>query len=167
MTYGVYKTKAGLKYSMDDSKHVLLEIHPDSLDLCEGYIVAREYFLTLCPVIATFIILFLGYTKFYQIFGINIIAAVLSALFCRIFPVYKIPGISFISAMFGFFILRFFIHFIVIGILSFTVFKNGWILLYYIISAPIASTISTILTGYNQMLKQNNEIADYVLHKNP
>lgn len=159
----IYKMKAGLKYSMERNRHLELEENPDLLTTCEGHIVGREYFLQLCPVIATFIILFLGYTKFYQIFGVNIVVAILSAVLCRMLPLYKIPLFSVISIFWGMLILRFFVHFIIIGILSFTIFKNGWIFMYYIISELISDPISALLTGYHQMLKQNNEIADYVL----
>ncbi|MBO7238070.1 MAG: hypothetical protein J6U96_02105 [Elusimicrobiaceae bacterium] len=160
----IYQMQALLKYSMDETLHSELELNPDSLTTCEGLIVGREYFLQLCPIIATFVIMFLGYTKFYQILGCNLIVGIVTALICRIFPLYKILTLSMLSIFCGMFILRFFIHFAIMGILAFTLFKNGWILVYFIIARIISGLISSLLTGYQQMLKQNNEIANYVLN---
>ena len=161
--FKIYKTKSGLKYSMDKKRHDELESNLKFLIHCEGYIVTREYFIQLCIVVATFIFLFLWYTKFYQIFCCNIIIGIISMLLYKMLPLYKIMIIPMISSFFGVFVFRFFIHFIIIGILSFTIFDNGWIFIYCIISGVFTNIIISLLDGYKQTLKQNNEIADYVL----
>lgn len=160
----IYQMKALLKYSMDETIHSELELKPDSLITCEGLIVGRESFLQLCPIIVTFVSVFLGYTKFYQILICNLMVGIVTVLICRIFPLYKILTLSMLSIFGGMFILRFFIHFAIMGILAFALFKNGWIFVYFIIARIISDLISSSLTGYQQMLKQNNEIANYVLN---
>lgn len=161
--FKVYKMKAKLKYSMNEEKHTILELNSKALLDCEGYIVSREYFVQFCEVVATFIILFLGFTEFYQIFICNLFIGILSAFIYTIIPLYKIKFIPIFSILFGTFIFRFFIQFIILGICSITIFNNWQILMYYIITRIIVSTFVNMSTGYHQTLKQNNEIADYVL----
>ncbi len=160
----IYKMKSGLKYSMDKKTHEELELVPKSLLICEGCIVAREYFIQFHQVVAILILVFLGYTRFYQILWCDLIVGVLYMFVYRILPLYTIITVSIISNFFGVFIFRFFIHFVIIGILSFTVLNNSWIFVYYIFSRIITFTTLSIINGYKQTLKQNNEIADYVLN---
>ena len=166
--YSKMRTRSGMNFAMNENLYEQV-CYNDSqgltLDVFETILNAGAYFPQINRFIATLVLLFMGYRDWLSILLVNIVVGGISTFIWHHSSLYKIYGLT--SAYFfgGAVICKNFLHLILLLILSIFVFHNWKICLIVILAGLVSSAIESLLSGYRNTYKQNNEIAEYSIEK--